>query len=321
MPVSASSVVKLYAMEAYRRLYYEDPYLMVVDDKSMELGGRKSIEIADTKRGVTLNSRSSNSANFGSIQQPDTQSVTLDTDKHYDYNLAVPWLDEMEVAPSLAAAADMWRQITIANKRSDDIRAVVEAATPRETFDIALKTDGTSGSVAKLRNSAGAELVIDNLILAEEYANGSGWPMAGRALMTHPSVKSSIRRWLADHGRDLAPGSIGRSNFLGMPVDTAFGWALVDVRNIAGSSASAGTDQFKSHYLVEGWTVCYGQQLYRNRVIESQLAPQNLYQGLVKYGSVCPEFQTAGGTADRFSDVTSDAYAETLMRLQFDFTT
>ena len=320
MAIGTDSIVKVWAMEAFRRLIYYEPYRMICDDKSMELAGRHSIEITDAKRSVTLNTRTSNSAAFGTVAQPDTDTVELIANKQYDYNEAVPWLDEMETAPSLAAAVEMWSQNTVHNKVSDDIRAVVEAATPRETFDIAVKKDGLAGDNAKLRNSKGAELIVENLIRAEEFANGSGWPKEGRALMTHPAIRSSLRRWLADHGRDLPPGSIAASNFMGQPIETAFGWAIMDVLNIAGDSATGGgIDQFKSHYLVRGWTVCFAQQLYRNRVIESQLAPQNQWQGLISYGAVCPAFQTAAAGGDRYSDISAGTkYAETLMRLQFD---
>ena len=109
-------------MREYRRLIYTNPYLMVADNRRQELAGRESLRITDTKRGITLNSRTTNQAAFGTAQQPDTQAVLLNTDKQYDFNEAVPWLDEMEVAPSLQAAVDMWRVNTVDNKISDDIR-------------------------------------------------------------------------------------------------------------------------------------------------------------------------------------------------------
>ena len=63
--------------------------------------------------------------------------------------------------------------------------------------------------------------------------------------------------------------------------------------------------------MMRGWTICYGSQIYRTRVIEDQLAPQQLFQGLLKYGTIVPHFNLAGSTADRYSDVTDVRYVET----------
>ena len=313
MAIAAGTIVRVWSMRALDRLIFENPWQMVVDDRSAELGGRESLNITDVKRDITLNARTSNSADFGTIQQPDTQSFRLNTDKFFDWNEAVPILDEMETGPSLAAAVDRWRVNRVVNQISADIRGVVDAATPRDQKAI------TIAAAADFRGDANVQNVINTFLDRQEYADAIGMPEGTRCAVVAPKIRTAISKYLLEKGTDMGPG-LAAATFMGRQVSRLLGWDIAVDRSITGDFANAGTGQLPMYFFQKNRTVIFGQQIRWARVIAHQNAPQNLWQGLLKYGSIVPEEVTVGTTADAYSDVTSDSYAESLMVTDFTVT-
>lgn len=322
MAVAASSLVKLFSAEAIRRLYVTGPYMGVVRDRSAEMMGRKELELTDTKRTITLNARTSNNANFGTAGDPDTQSFTLVKDKDYDFNEGVPWLDELEVAPSLAQATEHWSMVRVVNQISADIRAKLEAAQPRQTWDVALKTGGQAvAGTPHLRNLDGAQLIIDNFQIAQEFAEAVGMGMMPRAVIVPPSIQTAVNRFFTDKGRDFPQGALGTEVIMGRNVMAPFGWAIIVDPTVPDNPDTAGNNKLKCHFVVRNHTIDFGQQLNRTRIIPDPYAPRNLYQGLLAYGALVVEAAESAGAAELYSDVPANTdYAETLMRTQFDLT-
>ena len=79
-----------------------------------------------------------------------------------------------------------------------------------------VRTRNTANADITLRNLKGAELVVNNLLDAREWADASGWPTEGRVLVCASRHSlAAIARHLDDKGRDMPMGSIAQQNFMG----------------------------------------------------------------------------------------------------------
>lgn len=319
MPISANSVVRLWSARALERLMIESPWMQVVDDRTGELAGRKSIEITDGKQSIRLNTRNSNDADFGARQTPDANAFRLNMDKSYDWNESVSWLDEQETAISLASEIDKWRMNRVVNQIAADIREVVEAARPRYTLDVPMnRITGAQAGEATLRNDEGAMRIVDGFLEMQEYADATGFPMAGRVAMVPPIVKSAIDRYLRDKGTDLQQGALAREAFVGMSPPVVHGWNVLVDPGVYADPDTAAQNVLKCQFIVRGRTVKFGKQIDVSRVIPDPTGPRSLFQGLLQYGTLVPASATAGA-AEAYSDVANGtAYTEDLMEMQFD---
>ena len=305
MPVSNDAVVKLFSNTILQRLHRQYPIRSYVVDHSTEMMGRRSMALTDLKRGITLNSRSSNRAAFGTAQQSDAAAVTLVKDKDYDFNEEVAWLDEMETVGSLMNAAQEWSMEEVAKQIETDILAKIRSATPQSTTDLALKTDGSSSSNAKkLTNDDGIVEILDWVLFTAAEAMARG--QYNFAFLTAPKIRAAAARFLRDHGTDYQMGHAARALTTGEIPDIA-SVPFIPLVSIAGSSTSAGNNQFQSHLIDPGKTVHWAMQLFRTRVMPRQNAPVDDFQGILAHGALVPALDSSK--------------VETMYDLQIDFTT
>lgn len=304
MAVANSAVVKLFSDRLIERLMVPTYLRNLVVDRTAELGGRESMELTDLKRSVTLNTRTSNNADFGTRQDADAASVTLTTDKHYDFNLGVGWLDDMETVGDLMAAAERWGTDRIEQQVQTDLQATLVAATPQSTTDLAIKVDNNSGNNTLLKDE-GAVKILDWLVftIAEAQARGQ----SNFAFATAPKVHAAMLRYLRDKGTNFPGASIARDALTGMELPMIHGSNVYPIPVVAGRSTAAGNDQFKSHLLDPTESAHFAIQIQRTRVIPDPDGPRDLFQGLLKWGSVAP--------------ARDNNKVETMYRLQMDFTT
>lgn len=317
MAISAGSLIRVWSLRALDRLMFENPWMQVVDDRTAEAGGRRYFTLTDVKQEIRLNTRTTNSQDFGTARQPDSQDFGMDAHNHkYDWNEAVPILDEMETGPSLSASVDRWKTNRVVNQISADIRAKVDAATPRDTNELTIVAGADFLSAENLKK------IVYEFAIRREFADAIGMPEGSRCAIISPKVRTALAVYLMDKGTDMSFG-LARSTFLGMPVMQCHGWDILFDRSILGDFTTAGTKQSPMYFLQKNRTVPFFKQIHWSRVIVDQNAPQNKYQGLLHYDAIVPEEIDLGASAvdpDAYSDVTSGRYAESLMVSNFTVT-
>jgi len=305
MAIAASSLVIVWSEQILERLRQRLRLRSLVRDHSAELGGRESMRLTDLKRDVSLNARTGTDQNyeaFGTPNQSDAQSITLTADQHYGISEAVNWLDEAEAPGNLMAQAQIWTTYAIEQQIQGFLRTTLRGATPSATLTISGYKDGssTSGSAGLHWGEDGfAQRILNALLDLKVDCDTAGWPEMGRTFVTAPAVIGQIERYLRDRGRDFGVG-FAADALTGVPRPVVHGWTMHPDPGILGTRTGGSgtlTGNYRSQALLAGETIRFAMQMQRMRTIPDPTAPQQLIQGLLKYGAVIPSLG-ASSTAE-----------------------
>lgn len=300
MPIAQSAVVKLWSERLIERLMQRTNMRGFVVDHTAELGGRKSMELTDLKQDIRLNTRNNNNADFGARQDTDAASVTLTADKSYDFNVGVGWLDEMETVGSLAAQTNRWGTNKIEIQIQNDILAALAAADPYSTEDIAIKTDGTAGS---LLTDEGIIKAMDWILF--KVAEKENLGQMSFAFLTGSKIRAAIMRFLRDKGHDYAQATLARDAFTGSEIPIVGGARVYTVTSIVPDTTAAANDVNLGYLIDPSETIHFAMQIQRTRSIPDPAGPRDLLQGLLQYGTVIPEMAT-GDKAETYDLLRAD---------------
>jgi len=304
MAIAAASLVEVWSESILERVRQNLNLRSLVRDHSAELGGRHQLHLTDLKRPVTLVDRSGSDQHyevFGTAQQPDSQNFTLDMTDYFSWNLAIPWVDELETAGNIMAQTNIWSTYQIEQRLQSDIRSALQGGAEAHTFDIPIVHTGGTGT--KINDEAGVELLLDALLDAQVQADTDGWPMDRRYFITSPYIHGLMARYLRNKGNDFVTTGFAAGALTAGAPPTIHGWQIHKDPGITGSVAAAATaKQFRSFCILGGETIRYAQQIQRVRVIEDPTRPQQLLQGLVRYGLLIPN-PGASNTNEFFYEV------------------